>query len=833
MFNPDPTLFASSVRPSQDEHPPVIGPNLADDTELCKDVAGYITMEFWYPYWLQQQRLYPVWDQIDANWRGAASKASLDVGMVQGASGDVENQRQGGGFGMGNTQLDPFRAKVTPAAMHKQIDAIINLGEALSFENGDLPVQARKPKTVYEHPLYNPTQQAVDAANEEFRRQFAEIDLKNRHRIGLGTFIKYGHAFALRDFQRILETIECWYTLPPDPAMVNGYLMQVRQQYGYPESRFDRDQFGRPCAVWLKTVPKVLRTNYLPLDCSAVFIDELLPCNPMERQPCPIVRTHITRWELQDNEYDPVGNPFGWLNIKAAMKDSGNQYALSQPDEQELRERLQKRWGLNSLPGTIKPENTIQQLWTAYAMLAIDPKTKKLDRGDGITCPTCNGTGSMMMTAPDEMGQPLATGEMQPCADCEESGKIHIKAERYAVQMFGSMYAGGGVTVLRIQRNPTSKDKVPILYAAHLVEDTCSSRPVSKSEIAISAQMQLATAHNQFLDSKSRTINRPWMVRSDSLAWNINLNQANQKIPVESSMDNELRRVEGNQYDETTTLLPYIQWGEKEVQDIFGANDTVIGEISAGRRAASEISLANEGSKRPLVQMIDQFNAGHMGGLGQAIIDDLEAWQDRDWMQQRTHSSTFGKLEIFSAVGDEILKTQAAIAQYRYLLEMGATSPVVQPILPKVLGLMLNSMGLPIAQDEIDQGFRRSQQEAFRILTQILGDGKLLMPSPDDPHEIYLGCFTEAYREATTNPENYWAKSAPQNLPLLLQRIQMQQQLLQQQQMMQQMQMMQDAQFQQSLQPQDGPPDPRGNQPKRLAAPAKTPGAQIQQDQGS
>jgi hypothetical protein len=828
VFNPDPALLAPSVRPSPDEHPPVIGPNLADNAELCREVAEYVTTEFWYPYWLQQQRLYPLWDRVDSSWRGTVYKGDLDVGITQRGSGDEENKRQSGGFGMTSTTLDPTRAKVSPAAAHKQMDAIINLGEALSFENGDLPVQARKPKTVYEHPLYNPTQQAVDAANEEIRRQADEIDLKRKHRIAFGTFVKYGHAFALRDFQRILETIECPHTLPADPQQALVLLVQLRQYYGYPERELTRDQFGRPCAIFLKTVPKILRTNYLPLDCSAVFIDELLPCAPMERQPCPIVRTHITKWELWENGYDPIGNPFGWVNIDKATRDSIHQYALSQPDEQELRNRLQKNWGLNSLPGSQRPENTIQQLWTAYPLLAIDGG--KLYRDGTKSCPACNGSGSVSVEGFDADG--FATSMQEKCPECQGTGKVVVKAERYVVQMFGSMYAGGGVTVLRIQRNPTAKDKVPILYAAHLVEDTSSARPVSKSQVALSAYEQLATGHNQFLDSKSRTINRPWMVRSDSLAWNINLNQANQKIPIESSMDNEVRRVESNQYDETATLIPYIQMMENEVKDIFGANDTVIGEISAGRRPASEITLADEGSKRPLVQMIDQFNAGHMGGWGQAVIDDLETWQDRDWMQQRTHSTTFGKMELFTAVGEELLKTQAAIAQYRYLLEMGATNPVMQPVLPRVLGLMLQSMGLPISQDEIDQGFKRSQQEAFRILTQILGEGVLLPPSPDDPHEIYLGAFTEAYREATTNPRNYWAQNAPQNLPLLLQRIEMQQQLLQQQQMMQRIQMIQDAQFQQALQPQQQP-DPRGNQPERPGKPEKTPGQQKQAEQGA
>lgn len=824
MFSPDPSLFAPEIRPATDEHPPEIAPNLADDEPLCKAVAQYIITNFFIPYLMQAERLYLLWDQIDDMWRATVKTQDLDVGAVQLQKSTAQANAEGGGFGFANRQ-NTYLAKVSPAAAHKQIDAIVNLGEALSFEGGDLPVSAEVPETVFEHPLYNPTQQGCDAANSELKRQGKEIDLKTRHRIAFGTYVKYGHAFALMDFQRELETVECLHTLPPDQMQAMSVLTQLRAYYGSNEKAITVDAYNRPTAIFLKTVPKVLRTDFTPLDPSAVFVDELITCRPMERQPCPIVRTHITDWELEENPYHPEGSPFGWLNIATAIKDQGCQYALSQPDEQERRNRIMKRWGMTGEIGAQNQRNTFKQLWTAFPLLRIDEATKQLDTGEGINCPNCQGGGSIMQSTLNEVSEPMGA-DMVPCQNCAATGKVRVPAKRYVVQMFGTMYGGEGVTVLRIQRNPTAKNRVPIAYSAHLVEDTATCRPVSKSEIANSAYQQLTTAHNQFLDSKSYTIRRPWMAKMDSPAYNYDKNQPGGTIPVDSDVEREIKRAEATSYDETATLVPYIQMMDKEVQDIFGANDTVIGEISAGRRAASEITLANEGSKRPLIQQIDQFNHDMMGdfGWGGFVLDNLEYWQDRDWMIQRTGRATWGKLELFTAVGEEMIRKSAAVQNYRYLLEMSGANPALQPLVPKLLAKMLPMMGIDIPEGELDQGLRKNQQMAFRLLTRILGDGILMPPNPDDPDEVYLGVFKECYRDITEDPQNHWRLNAMQNVPLLLQRISMQEQ---------QLMMKQQAQMQQMLQQQvlmnQARGDPRGDQPERPNKPAKTPGQEAQQ----
>jgi hypothetical protein len=809
-------ILSAEVRPSQDETLPKIEPNLADNEDLCKAVASHIVQDFFYPYVIQAERLYDTWNRIDDMWRATVARENLDIPTSKDAE-DVAKLTKG----IGTTNIhDARQAKVSPSSVHRQIDSIVNLGVALSWEGGEPPVKAKKPKEVFEHVLYNPTEQGISLANTELRRQAKEIGLKASHRIVLANCLKYGHAFALRDFDRKLRAEKQYFTLSADPMQGQRQLMAIEAQFGQSPT-IETDPMGRNVACVTKMVVETMRTNFIPLDISAVFIDELMSCRPMERQPCPIVRLHINRWELEQNPYDPQANPFGWLNIDKAIEENQGHYALSAPDETSLRQRIQKRLGLSDATGGQKPRNTIKQLWTAYPLLAISEKGE-LDTGQGCPCPQCAGKAKVETQVQNEDGS-VSIGEAQ-CPSCKGKGIYHPKTKRYAVQLFGNLYSGGSATVLRIQRNPTAKDKVPIIYTSHLIEDNATSRPVSKAEIALSAAEELATCRNQFLDSKSLTIRRGWMEPADSPFAGQPLNVPNARIKYESRVD-EFKRIESNNYDETATIGPHIQLLEADIEKTFGANDSVVGEISAGRRAASEITLANEGSKRPLVNFIDQVNADTMGqfGWGQAVLDDLEQWGDRDYLVRRTGRASFGKVELDTAVGEEMLRAQDTIAQTRYLLETFSRFPQFAGILPVIAEKFFEASKIDIDISAIDQGVKKAQIDCFGIMARILGDGEMLPPLPDDPDEVFVGMFSECIRDIMLNPENHWRQTVPQNVPLLQQRLAMQQQQLAAKQMQQ---MQQQLAEQKMMNEANGTPN--NNPPKRPNSNAQSPGEERQ-----
>jgi hypothetical protein len=190
---------------------------------------------------------------------------------------------------------------------------------------------------------------------------------------------------------------------------------------------------------------------------------------------------------------------------------------------------------------------------------------------------------------------------------------------------------------------------------------------------------------------------------------------------------------------------------------------------------------------------------------------------------------------VHTAVGEDLLNSQAAIGNMRYILEASATNPnpAIQAAVPKIFGLLMDSMKLDITLDDLDQGQRKAQQTAFGILTSILGEGIPMMPLPDDPDETYLGVFKGCYDEIMLalqdGKPNHWVQKAPQNIPLLGERINQQMAQLQFKQQQAEMQAMRQQAMQMQLQADN---DPRGNQPEKPKKAAATRG-EARQQQGT
>jgi hypothetical protein len=758
------------VTPSMDESRPQIGPNLAGDEELAKAVAEHIYRDFAYPALLQQQTLWDTWDRIDDAFRVREKACNLDISPADPALKPTTPDGRGSGM------VDPrdgLGAKITPAAMHKQIVSKTDMHMSLAW--ADFPVRAQKPETLYEHPLYNPTQQGVDAANELLRQNARDINMQDRDRVGRGCFAKYGHAWATVDFQYETEDVEEAHALPNDAQqtamMVQALMAQYPGQTGEQQVRM-----GVPYLVFLRKIVKTMQTDYRPVRQDDVLIDQTVSCSPIESQLCPGVRSHVTRADLFGNDYDPTDRPFGWLNCQRAMAEKLDHFTLSATDEGQFRRELCKKNNLQESTN-LKPRNSRKQLWTFYPMLAIDstpdPTTgaakKRLDTGEGLECATCQGRKELVTEAGN------AT-----CPTCNGAGKVFIRPVRHVVQMFGNLMLGGegSVTVLRIQKNPTVKDKVPILFAAHLTEDTAGAIPLCKSEAALNAHVQLTTSLNQWYDAKNQMINRPWLVQEDSPALHMNLNRPGRNIPVNGL--NQAMPMPTISFDITQNLQPWIGHNENEIQLIHGMNDQLLGEVSAGRRAATEIQNAFDAAKLPIVVEVDSYNRQMPGGWAWFALQNIEAWADRDWIRRKTGRTTFGKVEIFTQTADEFMKRMGLIQNMRYVLEASAQDPSINR---QVLWAgLLQQMNMPNAEQIVNDGVRKAQMDAFKIGMAILGDGQWQPPQMSDPHDIYLTIFEQMIQDTELT------NKAPQNVPLMQQRISMQGQMQMMQQIQQQQQ---------------------------------------------
>lgn len=793
---------SAEITPAMDETRPKIEPNMASDPALCEKVARHIHREFAFPQFLQQQRLHETWQRIDDAFRVRGKRSDLDISYTDAASRNKNPDGRGDGL---TDRNDGISAKVYPAAFHKQVRSKTDMHMSLAYADGNLPVRAMKPETIYEHPLYNPTEQGVDAANELLRQCADAVQLKTRDRQVRGSWSKVGHAWVHCDWHMRLVDVPVSYAIPPDQQRAMAMIQQVSQMFGGQPPQPGAGPNGEPAAVWMKRTvdPDSMVTDFVPLRYDAVYIDQTLPADDMDRQMCPIICSHINRTSLFGNDYEPQLNPFGWLNKNKALADGQEQYALTDQMETNFRMELQKKHGLDGLSVT-KARNQLKQLWTCYPMLAIDPATGMLDEGEGVQCPTCRG--AMEVSTPvgmDENGA-AAPPSKGPCPQCQGVGKIFIEPKRYVVQMFGILSAGASrCTVLRIQRNPTVKDQVPLFFGAHLAEDTTGAIPMSVAEAALSACDQLATAHNQVLDAKNQLINRQWIMGADEPAMQMDCNRPNRNIPREGP-PGSVGPAPTVAFDITTNLTgQFIPMQQNEVVEIIGLPPVLLGSISAGRRAATEIDTASNAAKMPITVEVDSCNHQIIGKWAQMHLDNLEAWADRDWILKRTGRTTFGRIKLFTAVGQEFFAKQAQLQFGQYILQASVNDPSIDRA--KVWGGILKLAGFPDSSEIVnDGGLRKAQMDGFKIIAQILGEGRPVQPTMSDPDEVYIAMFQEALKDEE------WMQRVPENMPLLQQRLQIQQTIQQEKQLMQ---MQQQAAQQTLMAPPDGKLPNNGQKP--------------------
>lgn len=802
--------------PSLDQSIQQVGPNMASDQDFCKVVLDYCWRNEVYPKVLQQQTLWPTWRRIDDAFRVKGSASDLDISAVDPQF--VNKNPDGKGVGGLRDRNDGYSSQVYPAALHKQIVTKTDMHGSIAWSDG-LPVRAEKDEYEVEHPLYNPIQQSVDAFNQELARCARVVNLKRQDRKGRGSFCKYGHVWAMPDFRMKMETVPESYVVPQDPQLQMQMEQDMLQKYGGQQPQLSQTPFGL-MATWQVRKITAMETHLIFLRVDDVFVDQTFPADNMEHQICPVIRSRVNRSVLFGNDYDPQTNPFGYLNCQQAMSDSNPQWTFSTSDT-IYQQELQKKWGL-AISGQIMPADALKQKWTLYPMLGIykDPKTGKLalDDGTGIECPQCKGQRSM----------PGQDGQTHDCPMCHGSGKYFVQPERYVVEAYGNLeFSNSAATVLRIQKNPTPKDRVPLLFSANLSEDTAGAIPISKTEASLKACDQLATSLNQWMNSKNKQID-PSRFLPDGMDVREDYNAHGKNWTCDAP--SQVLSLAPT-YDTTANMQGFMQYQEGEIQSINGMSPGLLGEVSPGRRSASEIQNAFDAAKMPITIEIDQYNEDILGGWAQFHKEAIEAFAPKEWIYEKTGRVAFGNIQLFTAVADEFMKRQAAIGNFQYIAQLIA--PIQGANLQPVLTAMWSLMKLPGNPDEVlpDGGMKKARADGMRIVTQILGQGKMLRPTPSDPHPLYIEIFEQALQDP------YWIEKTPETLPLLQDRLmmqmQLQQQLLQQQMAIQQHQLMMahaGASLGQHFKPQMNPEQGgNGNQPAMSnQAPANSGGANQQ-----
>jgi len=786
-------LPTPEVRPSGDEQQVVWGPNLAENKDLCANLTRYVINDFWYPYCIQQQIFWEPWRRLYEAWCAGMEAIDLDLKIYdQGRKAlDVATQPN---------QIDGFTLKVSPTEFHKQIDAQINMAMQMSFKDG-LPVGGKKGDYVFEG-AYDADQDSVDAFNEVLEDTARECSLESEYRKNFCSFALYGSAWALADLKRSFQDMDHRY--PLDPMTGQQQMAQLMEKYQGQQPRFEQGPQG-PIVIFRERQIKEFVTKFEHADIDAVFTDLTMPMTngAIQDHPCPWLRKRVAENYLESRPYDPQLNPFGFLNIDTALHDAKGQYVFQQIDEGPIRERLEHRYG-NTGQNQIKAKHMLKQLWTAWPMLRIDDQGN-LDTGDGCPCGDCQGTQKVqapLPQAPEEMqmGMEPQMQEIQ-CPTCDQ-GKVHPPLKRYVAQFYGGIYAGP-MTCVRLQLMPDD-EKMPLIFSAHLIEDTAGGIPVSKGEIVQNDNLLLAEYVNLELESARRSVRRGWFVYEDSPAFGKDFTKPDVQIQTSNQPGLEVQRMDSNSFDERLTIGPIIEGLRSNIENTMGVTNILQGQpFASGRRPMGEIGQAIDSAKTPIIIMVDAYNKQAMGEHGWAgfVRHNLNAYGDRDAIRKLTGKEYFGRLRFHTAMADEFMKKMSRGQSWSSLLQflppLAQISPGVAKLVPVALQHWFDDQGIDDVRVS-DDGYDEATQQAKQIISLILGDGMQLPPMPDDPDDIYILVFSSCLRQAQLDTSSPWYQSP--NLPLLQMRNQMQQQQaafkLQQQQMMQQQQQAQQMDMQ-------------------------------------
>jgi hypothetical protein len=750
----------NEAQPAIDEQPPAIGPNLAANEKLCRDVTQYLSQEYWWPYELMQQRFWDANRRIDYAWRVRSAVIDTNPTAVTLPTQQTTTPLPQDGQSAKGQSVMPF----------KQIKAVTDLGEILSFEDG-LPMRAEVPEDVDENQFYQPTEQSAKALNSLIRQNCEKVGFRDKHRQVFGCFAKYGYSAAHCPFELRYKD----FAHPPVPVRDQFEAQHLAMEHQGMQPELVRMPQG--VGISFHEMRQEIVTAFNPLHYDDLMIDPFVKLLPtIESQPCPMVREYVTNADLDANRYDAKTNPFGYLNVELAVDKDRGHFMLNDVDMQPLRDRLRLRYNLNDQVGGGLKRDRAHKRWTMYPMLAIDDQGN-LDTGDGVPCPQCMGQRKLVPPAPPAPPDGSSVSpEVIDCPTCKGTGKVHPPTKRYVVNLYGDLTLQ--TTCLRIQEMPVNAQgetmPIPILFGADLVEDDAATIPMSKSEVMLVACEQVTRAESQFENSKEQTINRGWKVQMDSPAWKVqNFNAPNARIPWETD-PREAERCEQSSYDDSVTLIPYIDRCDRKIQDIYGATDTLLGQLAQGRRSALEVGEATDAAKNPMVIMVDRFNHQIPGRFAKLIQWNVENFGDRDYVMRMTGRTYFGACRIFTAVAKEFLKKMALAQNLLTVLQSSTMDPTLAPVRADIWNAYFKLSGIDIRVP--DSGQRIAQAKALNIINKILAYGIPDPALPSDPHEVFIGAFEAALQDP------YWQQQFPTYIPLLYQRLMQQQQLFAMQQ---------------------------------------------------
>lgn len=610
--------------------------------------------------------------------------------------------------------------RVSDSVVHDAIQRLTDITYFIAFKEGlpcqfAIPDYIKQPNSTSE---YRPLDDRIAAGNALLQWNSGNMDVKRNSNIAYRHHYTYGCSFVMSDFRFRVEMINRQSNtgaIIPQPEITE------------------------------------IGTTFEPISIRKIWFNWRLPVYDMDNQPCPFFFEEVPRFAILQKVYDPVANPFGYVNLDTLQK---GQYIYSEPEMDSVRKALAISIGIGgkgmsatAVAQILQPEFSVEAKWTLFPVMPFDP----------------------------------ATGEFEMRAD----GKTPVPYQRFVMETFGPNIHSGSQVILRLQENYYPKRRLPIYASCHMPDLDSGAYAPSIGQLLYNHYVELCLGMEQFLDNKDQMNEPPAWIQSSSPARNMNLNAKNAKIPVNGPNDFGWKQVP----DGSQSVVQMMQMIREQAQTTSKSVDAIMGKAMGSRTSATEAQNAFQSSMSAITTDIDMLSSDLHGGYANRVWDYTGMWFDPDLLQCITGSFGFAiqpedmwiNIGVVTNVGSTYVEKIVKNQNVRYLLETSAMDPAMAPSRPKLWKELLEFMGFD--PDIIEDGDREQQIQFANMQACETYLGYPVLVDPDQDHQIAIMVLTAYIKDQrsiwNTTPE-YAA-----NAPKLIQQIQQHQLILQLQMQMQ------------------------------------------------
>ena len=577
------------------------------DPETSVKLVRYLYSEYLLPQMMERRAYEPMWDRLLQMYKVKMKQDNMPFPESGSTEGDIKDRQFDNTKGRGSD-----RAQVSDSLIYDAVDRLKNINHFISWKDGT-PIKYQPPRDINvakEDEYYGPTAMKFKSYNGLLDWNIKNQEVYRKHLILAQHQYLYGISVVNSEFEFESQVIQ----------RQNNAGQMIQQ-------------------------PEIMKigTTFSPISLRRLWLNWRLPISEMDNQPCPFFYESMPRFAILQNSYDPQNNPFGYVNLD---KLQSGQWMFSAPEMESARAAYAERLdasGCSSLSELIKPERSLEGLWTFYPMLPLDP----------------------------------ATGEFDKRAD----GQTQVPFKRFILQAFASKLFAGDITPIRIQENFYPRNSIPLYGSAHMPDLDSGLYSPAIGEILENHYAEICTATNQFLDNKNLINDPPSFAVIGSPAINVDRNKAGATMIVNSVNDVGWRQV----YDGTSQTVEFIKFLREQGQTSSKAVDAILGKALGSRTSATEATNVFQAAMSGVTTDINIFNYDIMGGYATRVWEYSGLWFNKDILRaitgqygaELTPEDLWIRVDLKWDVGSTFIESIVKQQNLRYAISAAVSSPVL------------------------------------------------------------------------------------------------------------------------------------------------------------